>query len=236
MTRSFLLKLSGEALAASEQDIISPSMLKAYSDEIECAINNNVGIAVVVGGGNYFRGASLQSSGIERVIADKMGMLATLMNGLALTDFMRQKGVDVEIYHSSSIDGVVGPYNRDLARARLDAGEVVVLTGGTGNPFFTTDTAACLRAIELGVEAVLKATSVDGVYSADPTKNKDAYRYETLGISEILEKELGVIDMTAAVLCKENNMPLQVVDSRTPGWMLKVIDGDPVGTIVHPNE
>jgi uridylate kinase len=236
LTRSFLLKLSGEALAASEQDIISPSMLKAYSDEIECAINNNVGIAVVVGGGNYFRGASLQSSGIERVIADKMGMLATLMNGLALTDFMRQKGVDVEIYHSSSIDGVVGPYNRDLARARLDAGEVVVLTGGTGNPFFTTDTAACLRAIELGVEAVLKATSVDGVYSADPTKNKDAYRYETLGISEILEKELGVIDMTAAVLCKENNMPLQVVDSRTPGWMLKVIDGDPVGTIVHPNE
>ena len=217
MIRSFLLKLSGEALAASEQDIISPSMLKAYSDEIECAINNEVGIAVVIGGGNYFRGASLQSSGIERVIADKMGMLATLMNGLALTDFMRRKGIDVEIYHSSSIDGVVGSYNRDLARARLDAGEVVVLTGGTGNPFFTTDTAACLRAIELDVEAVLKATSVDGVYSADPKKNKDAYRYETLGISKLLEKELGVVDMTAAVLCKENNMPLQVVDSRTPG-------------------
>ena len=236
MIRSFLLKLSGEALAASEQDIISPSMLEAYSDEIESAINNKVGIAVVVGGGNYFRGASLQSSGIERVIADKMGMLATLMNGLALTDFMRQKGMDVEIYHSSSIDGVVGPYNRDLARARLDAGEVVVFTGGTGNPFFTTDTAACLRAIELGVEAVLKATSVDGVYSADPAKNKDAYRYETVGISELIEKELGVIDMTAAVLCKENNMPLQVVDSRTPGWMLKVIEGDPVGTIVHPHE
>ena len=236
MIRSFLLKLSGEALAASEQDIISPSMLKAYSDEIECAIKNKVGIAVVIGGGNYFRGASLQSSGIERVIADKMGMLATLMNGLALTDFMRQKGMDVEIYHSSSIDGVVGPYNRDLARAKLDAGEVVILTGGTGNPFFTTDTAACLRAIELGVEAVLKATSVDGVYSDDPTKNKDAYRYETLGISKVLEKELGVIDMTAAVLCKENNMPLQVVDSRSPGWMLKVIEGDPVGTIVHPYE
>ena len=236
MIRSFLLKLSGEALAASEQDIISPSMLEAYSDEIESAINNKVGIAVVVGGGNYFRGASLQSSGIERVIADKMGMLATLMNGLALTDFMRQRGMDVEIYHSSSIDGVVGPYNRDLARARLDAGEVVVLTGGTGNPFFTTDTAACLRAIELDVEAVLKATSVDGVYSADPAKNKDAHRYETLGISKVLEKELGVIDMTAAVLCKENNMPLQVVDSRTPGWMLKVIEGDPVGTIVHPHE
>ena len=236
MIRSFLLKLSGEALAVSEQDIISPSMLEAYSEEIECAISNKVGIAVVIGGGNYFRGASLQSSGIERVIADKMGMLATLMNGLALTDFMRQKGMDVEIYHSSSIDGVVGPYDRDLARARLDAGEVVVLTGGTGNPFFTTDTAACLRAIELGVEAVLKATSVDGVYSADPTKNKDAYRYERLGISKLLQKELGVIDMTAAVLCKENNMPLQVVDSRTPGWMLKVIEGDPVGTIVHPHE
>ena len=236
MTRSFLLKLSGEALAASEQDIISPSMLKAYSDEIECAINNKVGIAVVVGGGNYFRGASLQSSGIERVTADKMGMLATLMNGLALTDFMRQKGMNVDIYHSSSIDGVVGPYNRDLARAKLDAGKVVVLTGGTGNPFFTTDTAACLRAIELGVDAVLKATSVDGVYSADPTKNKDAYRYETLGISKVLEKELGVIDMTAAVLCKENNMLLQVVDSRIPGWMSKVIQGDSVGTIVHPHE
>ena len=236
MNRSFLLKLSGEALAASERDIISPSMLKAYSDEIECAINNKVGIAVVVGGGNYFRGASLQTSGIERVIADKMGMLATLMNGLALKDFMRQKGMDVEIYHSSSIDGVVGTYNRDLARARLDAGEVVVLTGGTGNPFFTTDTAACLRAIELDVEAVLKATSVDGVYSADPIKKKDAYRYESLGISELLEKELRVIDMTAAVLCKENNMPLQVFDSRVPGWMLKVIAGDPVGTIVHPHE
>ena len=236
MIRSFLLKLSGEALAASEQDIISPSMLKAYSDEIECAINNNVGIAVVVGGGNYFRGASLQSSGIERVIADKMGMLAPLLNGLALTDFLRRKGMNVEIYHSSSIDGVVGSYNRDLARARLDAGGVVVLTGGTGNPFFTTDTAACLRAIELDVEAVLKATSVDGVYSGDPAKNKDAYRYETLGISKLIEKELGVIDMTAAVLCKENNMPLQVVDSRSPGWMLKVIEGDPVGTIVHPHE
>ena len=236
MIRSFLLKLSGEALAGAEQDIISPDMLKAYSDEIECAINNRIGIAVVVGGGNYFRGASLQSSGIERVIADKMGMLATLMNGLALTDFMRRKGMDVEIYHSSSIDGVVEPYNRDLARARLDAGEVVVLTGGTGNPFFTTDTAACLRAIELDVEAVLKATSVDGVYSADPIINKDAYRYETLGISKLLEQELGVVDMTAAVLCKENNMPLRIVDSRTPGWMLKVIDGDPVGTIVYPHE
>ena len=236
MIRSFLLKLSGEALASTEQDIISPHMLKAYSDEIECAIDNKVGIAVVIGGGNYFRGASLQSSGIERVVADKMGMLATLMNGLALTDFMRQKGMNVEIYHSSSIDGVVGPYNRDLARARLDAGKVVVLTGGTGNPFFTTDTAACLRAIELDVEAVLKATSVDGVYSGDPAKNKDAYRYETLGISKLIEKELGVIDMTAAVLCKENNMPLQVVDSRTPGWMLKVIEGEPVGTIVYPHE
>ncbi len=236
MIRSFLLKLSGEALAASEKDIISLGMLEAYSHEIECAISNKVGVAVVVGGGNYFRGASLQSSGIERVIADKMGMLATLMNGLALTDFMRQKGIDVGIYHSSSIDGVVGPYNRDLARARLEAGEVVVLTGGTGNPFFTTDTAACLRAIELGVDAVLKATSIDGVYSADPAKNKDAYRYETLGISKVLEEELGVIDMTAAVLCKENNMPLQVVDSRTPGWMLKVIEGEPVGTIVRPDE
>ena len=144
--------------------------------------------------------------------------------------------MNVDIYHSSSIDGVVGPYNRDLARAKLDAGKVVVLTGGTGNPFFTTDTAACLRAIELGVDAVLKATSVDGVYSADPTKNKDAYRYETLGISKVLEKELGVIDMTAAVLCKENNMLLQVVDSRIPGWMSKVIQGDSVGTIVHPHE
>lgn len=236
MTRSFLLKLSGEALAASENDIISPSMLKAYSDEIECATNNKVGVAVVVGGGNYFRGTSLQSSGIERVIADKMGMLATLMNGLALTDFMRQKGMDVEIYHSSAIDGVVGPYNRDLAQTRLEAGDVVVLTGGTGNPFFTTDTAACLRAIELGVDAVLKATAVDGIYSADPKKNKDAYRYETIGISKVLEEELGVIDMTAAVLCKENNMPLQVVDSRIPGWMLKVIEGEPIGTIVHPDE
>ena len=210
MIRSFLLKLSGEALAASEQDIVSPSMLKAYSDEIECAINNKVGIAVVIGGGNYFRGASLQSSGIERVVADKMGMLATLMNGLALTDHMRQNGIDVEIYHSSSIDGVVEPYNRDIARARLDAGEVVVLTGGTGNPFFTTDTAAALRASEMNCNVLMKGTRVDGVYSADPEKEADAVRFNSLSYLDVLSQDLKVMDATAISLARENNIPILV--------------------------
>ena len=179
---AFLLKLSGEALGGEAGVGIEPEILKHYCDEIEAAHREGIKLAVVLGGGNLFRGAHLAAAGMDRVIGDRMGMLATVMNGLALNDFLRRRGIASQLFSAVPMPGMVEVYNRDTAKAAMQNGAVVILTGGTGNPFFTTDTAACLRAVELGVDAILKATNVDGVYSSDPKKD---HRHFALNTSPI---------------------------------------------------
>ena len=187
---------------------------------------------MVVGGGNLFRGQHLAAAGMDRVVGDRMGMLATVMNGLALGNFLDQAGARNQLYSSAAIAGIAPEYNRDHAMRDMAAGNVVILTGGTGNPFFTTDTAACLRGIELGVDMVLKATNVDGVYDADPKTNANAKKFDTITYDEVIKRGLGVMDLTAIVLCKENKMPLMVFDMLAEGAMSAIARGRPIGTKV----
>jgi uridylate kinase len=227
-----LLKLSGEALAGSEGFGINPQVLHYLSSEIRGLLDAGIEVAIVLGGGNLFRGEALAADGLDRVTGDSMGMLATVMNGLALADVLRRDNVAVKTYSAAGIDGVVDRYNRDNASATLAAGGVAILTGGTGNPFFTTDTAACLRGVELSADAVLKATKVDGVYDSDPRTNSDAQRYDAITYDEVLARELKVMDLTAIVLAKENDLPIMVFDMNLPGAMLKIAEGELIGTRV----
>ncbi|MEC9133952.1 MAG: UMP kinase [Pseudomonadota bacterium] len=229
---AFLLKLSGEALGGEAGVGIEPEILKHYCDEIEAAHREGIKLAVVLGGGNLFRGAHLAAAGMDRVIGDRMGMLATVMNGLALNDFLRRRGIVSQLFSAVPMPGLVEVYNRDTAKAAMQNGAVVILTGGTGNPFFTTDTAACLRAVELGVDVILKATNVDGVYSSDPKKDASALRFEHITYNEVIERELAVMDLTAIVLCKENDLPLVVFDSSESRSLTRIAAGDHVGTRV----
>ena len=231
MTR-YLLKLSGEALGGDAGVGIEPSVLKHYCDEIETAVREGIQLAVVLGGGNLFRGAHLAQAGMDRVVGDRMGMLATVMNGMALNDFLQRRGISSKLFSAISMAGMVDGYQRDLARDAMHRGDVVILTGGTGNPFFTTDTAACLRGVELGVDVVLKATNVDGVYSADPRKDSAAVRFERITYQEVLEQELAVMDLTAIVLCKENALPLIVFDASESRTLTRLAAGERVGTRV----
>lgn len=231
MTR-YLLKLSGEVLGGDAGVGIEPSVLKHYCDEIEAAVREGIQLAVVLGGGNLFRGAHLAQAGMDRVVGDRMGMLATVMNGLALNDFLQRRGIACKLFSAIPMAGMVDGYQRDLARDAMHRGDVVILTGGTGNPFFTTDTAACLRGVELGVDAVLKATNVDGVYSADPRKDSAAVRFERITYQEVLEQELAVMDLTAIVLCKENALPLIVFDASESRTLTRLAAGEQVGTRV----
>ena len=232
----YLLKLSGEALGGDAGVGIEPSVLKHYCDEIEAAVREGIQLAVVLGGGNLFRGSHLAQAGMDRVIGDRMGMLATVMNGLALNDFLQRRGIASKLFSAVPMAGMVDGYQRDLARDAMHRGDVVILTGGTGNPFFTTDTAACLRAVELGVDAVLKATNVDGVYSADPRKDSAAVRFEHITYQEVLERELAVMDLTAIVLCKENALPLIVFDASESRTLTRLAAGEQVGTRVDDAE
>ena len=229
MTR-YLLKLSGEALGGDAGVGIEPSVLKHYCDEIEAAVREGIQLAVVLGGGNLFRGAHLAQAGMDRVVGDRMGMLATVMNGMALNDFLQRRGISSKLFSAISMAGMVDGYQRDLARDAMHSGDVVIITGGTGNPFFTTDTAACLRGVELGVDAVLKATNVDAVYSADPRKDPAAVRFERITYQEVLEQELAVMDLTAIVLCKENALPLIVFDASESRTLTRLAAGEQVGT------
>ena len=228
----YLLKLSGEALGGSAGFGIDPAVLQGIVLEIAEGRKRGLELAIVLGGGNLFRGAALASAGLDRVTGDRMGMLATVMNGLALADFLRRMDVPSVVFSAHSIPGTVRGYERDAADAALEGGEVAILTGGTGNPFFTTDTAACLRGIELGADAVLKATNVDGVYSADPKENPEAKRFESITFDEVLRLELGVMDLTAIVLCKEHAMPVVVFDIGTDGALVEIANGGRVGTFV----
>ncbi len=227
-----LLKLSGEALLGNEDYGIDPKMIQRIAVEIGDVTRSNIQIAVVIGGGNIFRGAGLAESGIDRVTGDNMGMLATVMNSLALQDALEGVGVDARVMSAISVHDVCEDYIRRRAIRHLEKGRVVICAGGTGNPFFTTDTAAALRAIEIGADIVLKATKVDGVYSADPVLDAQAELFDTLSYDRILEDKLGVMDANAIVLCRDQGMPIRVFSVFEEGNLGRLIKGEAIGTLV----
>ena len=227
-----LLKLSGEALAGDRGYGIDPEVLAGLAAEIREVLELGVQVAVVIGGGNIFRGMAAASSGMDRAGADHMGMLATIMNSLALQDALEQIGVVTRVQTAIEMREVAEPYIRRRAIRHLEKGRVVILGGGTGNPYFTTDTAASLRAMEIGAEVILKATKVDGVYSADPVKDKDAVRYPSLTYLDVLKKGLKVMDATATSLCMDNDLPIIVFQLSRRGNIKKVVLGEDIGTIV----
>lgn len=227
-----LLKLSGEALLGREDYGIDAQMLARMATEITEVSRLGVQVGIVIGGGNIFRGAGLARAGMDRVTGDHMGMLATLINALALQDALERAGTYARVMSALQIHEVCEDYIRRRAIRHLEKGRVVVLAAGTGNPFFTTDTAAALRAIEIGADVLIKATKVDGVYTADPKKDLGAARYEQLTYDKVLGDKLGVMDATAVVLCRDNRLPIRVFDLNAPGALLRVARGEPVGTLV----
>ena len=231
--KRILLKLSGEALMGKQQYGISGERLNEYAQEIKGVIEKGVEIAIVIGGGNIFRGLKGASQGMDRTQADHMGMLATVINGLALQSALEELGVHTRLQSAIEMDKVAEPFIRRRATRHLEKGRVVIFGGGTGNPYFTTDTAATLRAIEIDADVILKGTRVDGIYTADPEKDASAEKYETLTFKEVYEKGLNVMDMTAFTLSQENKLPIIVFDMNTPGNLHKVVEGtENVGTLV----
>ena len=227
-----LLKLSGEALLGDEDYGIDPAIIGRIANEVLEVRKTGVEVAIVIGGGNIFRGAGLAESGIDRVTGDHMGMLATLMNSLALQDALEKAGADARVMSAISVHAVSEDYIRRRATRHLEKGRVVIIAGGTGNPFFTTDTAAALRAIEIGADIVLKATKVDGVYSADPKIDKNAVLHESLNYDEVIEGKLRVMDTNAIVLCRDQGMPIRVFNVFGSGNRIKIVRGEKVGTII----
>lgn len=230
--KRILLKLSGEALAGNQGYGIDPDIIRAIAVEIRGVVDLGVQVAVVIGGGNIFRGVAASSMGMDRASADYMGMLATVMNSLALQDALEKAGVITRVQSAIEMQEIAEPYIRRRAVRHLEKGRVVIFGAGTGNPFFTTDTAASLRAIEIGAEIILKATKVDGVYDSDPAKNEDAVKYEQLTYLDVLKQGLRVMDSTATSLCMDNDLPILVFDLTTSGNIERVVCGDQIGTIV----
>lgn len=220
----------------NEQYGVDPAVLNRIAAEIKDLVEANVQVAIVIGGGNIFRGAGLAAKGMDRVSADQMGMLATVINALAIQDGLERIGLYARVMSAIKIYEVCEDYIRRRAIRHLEKGRVVILAAGTGNPFFTTDSAASLRAIEIGADLLIKATKVDGVYSADPAVVKDAVRYDRLDYDDVLARKLGVMDATAIVLCRDNNMPLRVVDMTHPGSFVRAALGEDVGTLVTTQE
>lgn len=233
--KRILLKYSGEALMGKSQFGIDPSVLDLLAQEIAELIHMGVEVGLVLGGGNLFRGKALSKAGLGRVTGDHMGMLATVMNALAMRDALERIDLPARIMSAIPMMGVVDSYHRRKAITHLRNGQVVIFAAGTGNPFFTTDTAACLRAIEIGADVVLKATKVDGVYSEDPFKNPNATRYDFLTYREVLTKGLEVMDSNAICLCQDQGMPLQIYDMTAPKALQRIVIGEQVGTIVGGN-
>ena len=231
--KRILLKLSGEALAGNEDFGIDPSVLDAMALEIGQLVGIGVQVGLVIGGGNLFRGAALQSAGLDRVAGDHMGMLATVMNGLALRDALERSNIRTRLMSAIPMSGVVEHYDHRHAIRYLKNGEVVIFSAGTGNPFFTTDSAACLRGIEIGADVVLKGTKVDGVYDKDPAKHPDAVKYDRLTYDEVLTRQLGVMDMTAICLTRDHGMPLRVFNMNNKGALLNLMLGADEGTLVE---
>ncbi|MBX2849862.1 MAG: UMP kinase [Acidiferrobacterales bacterium] len=234
--RRILLKLSGEALAGSPEDGnlfgIDAKTLNGICNEVAGVINAGVQLAVVIGGGNFFRGISASESGIERATADYMGMLATVMNALALQQGLKKVGVEARVQSAIPISPVSEPYVRLRALKHLNIDRVVIFAAGTGNPYFTTDTAASLRAAEINADILVKATKVDGVYDSDPVSNADAKRYDAISYDEVLQKRLGVMDATAIALCRDNNMDMRVLSINEQGALTELAKGGEVGTLI----
>jgi uridylate kinase len=227
-----LIKLSGEALLGDEDYGIDPAVLRQVASDIRDLIQVGVEVAIVIGGGNIFRGAGLAAKGMDRVSADHMGMLATVINALAIQDALEREGLFARVMSALKINAVCEDYIRRRAIRHLEKGRVVILAAGTGNPFFTTDSAASLRAIEIGAQLMIKATKVDGVYNADPARDPNAVRYDELDYDDVLDRKLAVMDATAVVLCRDNQMPLRVVNMTQSGAFVRAALGESVGTLV----
>ena len=228
-----LLKLSGEALQGSEGFGIDASVLDRMAQEVKELVELGIQVGVVIGGGNLFRGAGLAQAGMNRVVGDHMGMLATVMNALALQDALKNHGVVARVQSALNIDQVVEPYIRPKALRYLEEKKVVIFAAGTGNPFFTTDTAAALRGAEMGAEIVLKATKVDGIYTADPNKDPSATRYNRITFDEAISRRLEVMDATAFALCRDQKLPINVFSINKPGALKRAVMGEDEGTLVH---
>jgi uridylate kinase len=228
-----LLKLSGEALMGMSDYGIDPPVIRRVAQDVLALHEVGVQVAVVIGGGNIFRGKGLAEAGMDRVTADQMGMLATVINALAFQEALEAIGLHARVMSAIRIHEVCEDFIRRRAVRHLEKGRVVVFAAGTGNPFFTTDTAASLRAVEINAGLLIKATKVDGVFSADPIKQPDAVRYRSLGYDEVLSKKLGVMDATAIVLCRDNHLPVRVLDMNRPGALLRAVMGEDEGTLVH---
>ena len=228
-----LLKLSGESLMGKQSYGIAPEMLEQYAKDIKVVVEQGVEVAIVIGGGNIFRGLSGASKGMDRVQGDYMGMLATLINSMALQAELEKQGMKTELLGGLAVEPICKAMSRRRAIEAMQEGRVVIIGGGTGNPFFTTDTASTLRAIEIKADVILKGTRVDGVYTADPEKDPTATKFETLTFEEALGKKLKIMDLTAFALCEENNLPIYVFDMNQPGNLLKVVNGEAIGTLVN---
>ncbi|MDC0231018.1 UMP kinase [Aureispira] len=228
-----LLKLSGESLMGENEFGINPEMLQHYAVEIKSIIDHGVELAIVIGGGNIFRGLQASESNIERVQGDYMGMLATVINGLALQSALEKNGVFTRLMTAISMDQIAEPYIRRRAISHLQKGRVIIFSAGTGNPYFTTDSAAALRASEINADVILKGTRVDGIYTADPEKDPSATKYENVSFAEVISAKLNIMDMTAFTMCQENQMPIVVFDIGEPSNLSRIIQGETIGTLVH---
>ncbi len=231
--KRILLKLSGEALMGEKQYGIDSKRLGEYAEEIKTVVEKGIQVAIVIGGGNIFRGMSGVDTGVDRVQGDHMGMLATVINGLALQSALELKGVETRLQSAIKINEVAEPFIRRRAMRHLEKGRVVIFGGGTGNPYFTTDSAAVLRAIEVEADVILKGTRVDGIYTSDPEKDAHATKFDTISFKEVLTKGLKVMDTTAFTLSQENKLPIVVFDMNKKGNLLKIVDGQNVGTVVN---
>ena len=233
MHKRVLLKLSGEALMGDDAFGINRATIMRMTEEVAEVVSMGVQLAIVIGGGNIFRGVAPGAQGMDRATADYMGMMATVMNALALQDALKHRGVDARVQSALNIEQVVEPYIRPKALRYLEEGKVVVFAAGTGNPFFTTDTAASLRGAEIGAEIVLKATKVDGIYSADPNKDASATRYNRISFDEVINRRLEVMDATAFALCRDQKLPIRVFSINKPGALKRAVSGEDEGTLVH---
>lgn len=227
-----LLKLSGEALMGDQQYGIDPVRLAEYAEEVKQAVNKGVQVAIVIGGGNIFRGLQGAAKGFDRVQGDYMGMLATVINSMALQGELEKQGIRTRLLSGIVIDPIAESMSRAKAIDYLESGEVIIIGGGTGNPYFTTDTAAVLRAVEIKADAVLKGTRVDGVYTADPEKDPKATKFNNISFTEVYEKNLNVMDLTAITMCKENNLPIMVFNMNIKGNLMRLLEGEEIGTLV----
>ncbi|MCJ7552683.1 MAG: UMP kinase [Ignavibacteriaceae bacterium] len=227
-----LLKLSGESLMGKQGFGISAEVLDFFSDEVKKVHDVGVQLGIVIGGGNIYRGLSASSQGIHRATGDQMGMLATVINSLALQNAIEKKGIITRLMSAIEMEAIAEPYIRRRAIRHLEKGRVVIFGGGTGHPYFSTDTAASLRAVEIGADVIVKGTRVDGVYDSDPEKNPDALKFESISYIDILKKNLRIMDLTAVSLCQENNLPMMVFNMDIPGNLLKLVKGEQIGTFI----